>query len=437
MTWLRIVRGTFCANMEVMKRASIEPGLLHIFRIFVGIRLLLILLGLRLQALVPAQHAQLYLFILLVEAAILLIYLSWSWLRVQLGRAYLPIAIIVASGSPIFEQAIAMVLRHEKILQGDSATGGVWGLVILLLVPLIIVSWQYNLRIVIAYIAGTAIFELMFTVPTAVRIDIDVPVVIGVVFVRSLLFLLIGSIIVRLMSAQREQREALAEANVELARHATTIEQLATSRERNRLARELHDTLAHTLSGLAVQLEAIISIWEEDPQAIEEMLDQSLKTTREGLHEARRAIQALRASPLEDLGLSLALRNLAKSTAERANLTLDLLLPDRLDNLNSDLEQGIYRIAEQTVANVVQHANATHLTVELTSENKCLKLNISDDGCGFDPGNVEREGHYGLQGMRERAKMIGGDLEIQSQPGGGTTIQLIVEEVYDSRPDLR
>jgi signal transduction histidine kinase len=112
------------------------------------------------------------------------------------------------------------------------------------------------------------------------------------------------------------------------------------------------------------------------------------------------------------------------------------LLPDRLDNLNLDLEQGIYRIAEQAVANVAQHANATHLTVRLTSRNKYLKLNISDDVCGFNPGNVEREGHYGLQGMRERAKMIGGDLEIQSQPGGGISIQLIVEEVDDSRPDL-
>ena len=436
MTRLRIARDISCANMGVMKRDSIEPGLLHIFRIFVGIRLLLILIGLRLQALVPAPRARIYLSFLLIEAAVLLVYLSWSWLRDQLGRAYLPIAIIFASGSPIFEQAIAMVLRHNNILQGDSATGGVWGLVILLLVPLILVSWQYNLRAVIAYIAGTAIFELIFTIPTAGRIGIDVPSVIGVVFVRSLLFLLIGSIIVRLMREQREQREALARANVELARHATTIEQLATSRERNRLARELHDTLAHTLSGLAVQLEAIISIWEKDPQAIQDMLDQSLTTTREGLQEARRAIQALRASPLEDLGLSLALRNLAESTATRANLTLDLLLPNHLEDLDPVIEQGVYRITEQAVANVAQHAVATHLRVRLTREDERLELSVSDDGCGFDPENVELEGRYGLRGMRERAKMIGGDLKITSQPGEGTSIQLIVEEADDSSPDL-
>jgi signal transduction histidine kinase len=422
--------------MGVMKRDTIEPGLLHIFRIFVGIRLLLILIGLRLQALVPAPRARIYLSFLLIEAAILLIYLSWSWLRAQLGRAYLPIAIVFASGSPIFEQAIAMVLRHNNILQGDSATGGVWGLVILLLVPLILVSWQYNLRAVIAYIAGTAIFELIFTIPTAARIEIDVPAVIGVVFVRSLLFLLIGSIIVRLMREQREQREALARANVELARHATTIEQLATSRERNRLARELHDTLAHTLSGLAVQLEAIISIGENDPKTIQGMLEQSLKTTREGLQEARRAIQALRASPLEDLGLLFALRNLTESTAARANLTLDLLLPNRLEDLDPIIEQGVYRIAEQAVANVAQHAIATRMRVRLTREDGRLELHVFDDGCGFDPETVELEGRYGLQGMRERAKMIGGDLTITSQPGEGTSIQLIVEEVDDSSPDL-
>ena len=333
-------------------------------------------------------------------------------------------------------QAIAMVLRHENILQGDSATGGIWGLVVLLLVPLILVSWQYSLRTVIAYIAGTAIFELIFTVPTAAGIGIDVPAVIGVVLVRSLLFLLIGSIIVRLMRAQREQREALAKANIELARHATTIEQLATSRERNRLARELHDTLAHTLSGLAVQLEAIISIGEDDPKAIQGMLGQSLKTTRDGLQEARRAIQALRASPLEDMGLALALRSLAESAAERVGLALDLRLPDRIEDLDPILEQGVYRIAEQAIANVAQHTNATHMRLRLAREDGHLELHVSDDGCGFDPEGIEREGHYGLQGMQERAKMIGGELEIKSQPGEGASIRLIVEEVDDPRSDL-
>jgi signal transduction histidine kinase len=136
------------------------------------------------------------------------------------------------------------------------------------------------------------------------------------------------------------------------------------------------------------------------------------------------------------MGLALALRNLAESTAERANLTLTLLLSERLEDLDPTLEQGLYRIAEQAIANVAQHANATHMRVRLTREDGCLELRVYDDGCGFDPENVEREGRYGLQGIRERAKMIGGELEITSQPGGGTSIRLIVEEVDDPSPDL-
>jgi signal transduction histidine kinase len=136
------------------------------------------------------------------------------------------------------------------------------------------------------------------------------------------------------------------------------------------------------------------------------------------------------------MGLVLALHNLAASTAERANLTLDLRLPERLEDLDPTLEQALYRIAEQAVANVAQHANATHIRVRLTKEDERLELHISDDGCGFIPENVEREGHYGLQGMRERAKMIGADFEIKSQPGEGTSVQLIVEEVDDTRSDL-
>jgi signal transduction histidine kinase len=260
--------------------------------------------------------------------------------------------------------------------------------------------------------------------------------VVGIVFIRSLLFLLIGWIIVRLMKAQREQRVALARANVELTRHATTIEQLATSRERNRLARELHDTLAHTLSGLAVQMEGIHSIWEEDPQGAHDLLDQSLKTIREGLQEARRAIHALRALPLEDLGLLLALRNLSESAAERANIELDLQFPVQIDHLNPDLEHGIYRIAEQAITNIIQHANASHMSVGIASDDGRLTLTVEDDGCGFDPEAVDVEAHYGLQGMQERANMIGGTLEIQSHLGGGTAIQLIVEGVDDPNLDL-
>ncbi|NIM96402.1 MAG: hypothetical protein GTO18_22105 [Anaerolineales bacterium] len=420
-----------------MKQTKIEPGLLQVFRIFVGIRLFLALVVLRLQASSGDPRVRFYLILMVTETAVLLVYLVWPWLRDTLGGAYLPIALIYATIGPIVEHAWGMVLRQAGLLGGDNVTGGVWLLVLLLIVPFILVSWQYKLGTVIAYCIGTALFELLLTVPIANRIGLDPTVTTGIVFVRTLLFLLIGIIIVRLMNAQREQRAALEQANLQLAHHATTIEQLATSRERVRLARELHDTLAHTLSGLAVQLEAINALWETDPESAHDMLEGSLTATRDGLQETRRAIQALRATPLDDLGLILALRGLAESAADRANLILDLSLPEHLNELDPELEQGIYRIAEQAITNTTLHANADHLTVQIDMVNGQLRLTVSDDGCGFNLESVMQDEHYGLSGMQERAEMIGGKLEIESQPEQGTKVQLIVEDVNDPSSDMR
>jgi signal transduction histidine kinase len=414
-----------------MKRTTIEPGLLQVFRIFILVRLLLIFIGLRLQTLIQVERGRLYLLFLLIEATILLLYLNWSWARKALGRAYLPLGLIYATAIPIVEQAIAMVLRGAGIIQGNTATGGVWGLAILLLVPLILVSWQYSFIIVVVYTISAAFFEWALIIPIGFRLGVEIPSIVGVVIVRSILFLLIGSIIVRLMRDQREQREALAQANIQLTEHATTIEQLATSQERNRLARELHDTLAHTLSGLAVQLEAMSSIVDREPQSLPGMIESALVTTREGLNESRRAIGALRASPLEDLGLILSLREMAEAAAERSNLSLDLNLPVRID-VQPEVEQGLYRIAEQAITNVTQHASASHLGLKLMTDGGRLTLSISDDGRGFNPGEMKEVGRFGLRGMRERAEIIGGKLEIMSQPSHGTTVQLTMEESLDS-----
>lgn len=419
-----------------MKERNIEPGLLQVFRIFVLIRLLIIFISLRVQTLIQVRGGRLYLGYLLIETTLLLIYLIWPWLQKFLGKGYLPLALIYATAAPIFEQSVNTLLRQAGIIQGDTAASGVWGLVILLLVPLILLSWQYSFTTLSIYITGTAVFEWILTIPIGLRLGLDNSGVFSVVLIRSIIFLLIGSIITRLMRDQRQQRVALALANAKLSQHAATIEQLATSQERNRLARELHDTLAHTLSGLAVQLEAMDAVWEEDPHTLRKMLAKALQTTRDGLGEARGAIQALRATPLDDLGLSMALQQMAETAAQRGNLFLQLDLPDRLNNIPPDVEQGIYRIAEQAMANVVQHAGATQLNLELEGDDGSVSLTISDDGRGFDLGEINQEDHFGLRGMRERAELFGARLEILSEAGDGTTIRLKWEENSDTSSDL-
>lgn len=123
------------------------------------------------------------------------------------------------------------------------------------------------------------------------------------------------------------QQRTLETANRRLVELAASLEKLTISRERNRMARELHDTLAHTLSGLTVHLEAVKAYLDVEPHTAKALLDESLTHTRRGLNETRRALAALRATPLDDLGLVLALRHLVDSATERTDLQPTLELP--------------------------------------------------------------------------------------------------------------
>ena len=212
--------------------------------------------------------------------------------------------------------------------------------------------------------------------------------------------------------------------------YATTLEELSISRERNRLARELHDTLAHSLSALTVQLEAVSALWNTHPERARRLLDQASETARTGLAESRRALQALRASPLQDLGLILAVRELAEAAAKRSGAQLELSLPDRLDRCPSPIvEQGVYRIAQETLENVIRHAGARTIRVSLEQTSTEMTLAIADDGQGVNLDALEIAGadaddRFGIRGMKERSALIGGRLEISSQAGQGTTVRL-------------
>jgi signal transduction histidine kinase len=197
---------------------------------------------------------------------------------------------------------------------------------------------------------------------------------------------------------------------------------LTISRERNRLARELHDVLAHTLSGVAVELEGLRATMRRDPEQATALLDHSLRAIREGLTETRRALQELRAKPLEDLGLALAIQTLAESYASRSDFQLDLDIDHDFGDFPAEVQQSVYRIAQEALANVADHAQAQNVRVELKRDRDHIRLIIRDDGCGFVPDHSEYGNHYGLLGMRERAEMIGGELSVESQPEKGTKV---------------
>ena len=417
-------------DLRHSETTSLEPGLLSVFRIVTGMQLILMLLGFigmilgRDSLPIPVLGTG------LVWLSILLLYLNWPGLQDRMGRWFLPLALIVSGFMPVVDRLVYLQSIADNgniLLSFDRVEDSAWRLLFFVLFPLVLIAWQYGMAHALLYSIGiTALSVAMnawvigWASPTAVG---AVPLAVG----GSITLALVGYVVARLVTAQREQRVKLAEANEKLANYAATVDQLATSRERNRLARELHDTLSHTLSSLAVQLEAVDSVWTEAPDQAHSLLIKSIANTRGGLVESRRALHALRASPLEDLGLGLALRNLAESAAKRAGLALTADLPKQIEGLSPEAEQCIFRVAQEALENVVRHAHAQEIRVALCQQTAGQwQLVVEDSGRGFDASKVMEEGYYGLKGMRERAAMLDGRLEIDSQPASGTRIRLIL-----------
>lgn len=423
MTWGSIRVGERVLRFRIMKH--IEPGLLQIFRLYVGTRLALLLLTLC-DATSNVEGWPLFLGV--IEASILMGYLAWPLLRQKLGRYFMAIGLLAATAGPIVIQVFTVYLHMFNGTLGDAAlpepsVSSLW-----LFVPMIIVSVQYGFRRTIGYIVGITLLELSFYIFPAIIGGPRFGLMVEQAIARLIIFIPFAYVVTRLINAQLNERRELAQSNARLAHYATTLEQLAVSRERNRMARELHDTLAHTLSAVAVQLEALDVLWDTDQEKARQTLTLSKDLTRNGLTEARRALRELRASPLEDMGLVLSVRHLAQSNAERAGLQLTLQTPETLGELHPTIQQTVYRIAEEAMNNVVRHANATALRVVLGYDIDHLKLWVIDNGEGFELGKVaqSQNGHYGLVGMQERAALCGGQLNVQSQPGQGTWLEFSV-----------
>ncbi|MFZ5909556.1 MAG: sensor histidine kinase [Chloroflexota bacterium] len=368
----------------------------------------------------------------LVTAILLLGYLFWRNLPARMGKVYLPLGLAIATLGPSLGHFYMLLAPDWQ--SAPAPLVGAWQLVPLLFVPLVIIAVQYNYHAVTAYCLGTAALNIGLMRAALGGLNADMTPTFAMLVVRTFTFLVVGYSVVWLTGVQYKQRRALAEANRRLAQYAATLDQLATQRERNRIARELHDVLAHSLSGLAVQLEAVKTLWDSKPPKARQMLEQALAATDVGLTETRCAMQALRAAPLENLGLALAIADYAEAAAQRAGLQLELRLPEKIYPLPTAIEQDIYRVAQEAIENVVRHARARTISIALSQENGQVTLTIRDDGQGFDPqalqAGSERSG-FGIRGMRERAEMLGGELGVKSQPAQGTTVQLIYREDHD------
>jgi len=205
---------------------------------------------------------------------------------------------------------------------------------------------------------------------------------------------------------------------------------LAAAEERNRLAREIHDTLAQSLAALAMQLETADSLAEaRNDRPMLKQIRQALQLTRATLDEARRSVVELRGAPLAGRTLSAALRELPDELQQQsaANIAITVEAGDVGDVAQGAIAPGLYHIAREALINVIRHAGATAAVVRLERRGDHLHLSVSDNGAGLDPSTVS-PGRFGLLGMNERAHLLGGELRIASNPrdGGGTTIEVDV-----------
>ena len=201
--------------------------------------------------------------------------------------------------------------------------------------------------------------------------------------------------------------------------------QLGVTEERNRLAREIHDTLAQGLTGIALQLEAIDAMLESgaEPEKIRQSVGRTLDITRTNLEEARRSVLDLRAATLVEQNLADALAALTEDVSSRENLHVELTVTGSSRPLPTRIEAGLYRIVQEGLTNIARHAAAGQVAISLSLTPALAQLLMEDDGRGFDPDHVP-QGSFGLIGLSERVKLLGGKLKLESSPGEGVRVEV-------------
>lgn len=236
----------------------------------------------------------------------------------------------------------------------------------------------------------------------------------------------VAGLFARLGERTEERAEELARLNTELqqvmADKAALQEQLVAQareagvrQERQRLAREIHDTLAQSLAGIVTQLEASVG---------GERQERALRLAREALVEARRSVLDLAPGDLDGATLPEALDVVVRGWAHHRSERADLTVVGDPVSLHPEVEATVLRIAQESLTNVAKHAHATRVGVTLSYDGDEVVLDVRDDGVGFDPAAPTAASSFGLRGMRQRAERLTGGLALESRPGGGTAVSV-------------
>ncbi|GAB3981492.1 hypothetical protein GCM10027615_62240 [Plantactinospora veratri] len=201
--------------------------------------------------------------------------------------------------------------------------------------------------------------------------------------------------------------------------------------ERQRMAREIHDTLAQGLAGILTQLQAAEQT--DEPSTSRRYVTNAMNLARESLTEARRTVHAVEPAMFAEARLPDAINEVARRWAEVYGIETVLTTTGDARPMHADVEVALLRTAQEALANVAKHARASRVGLTLSYMEDLVTLDVRDDGVGFDPGvkraNGSTNGGFGLAGMRQRVQRLAGRLDIESEPGGGTAISAAVPAI--------
>lgn len=220
----------------------------------------------------------------------------------------------------------------------------------------------------------------------------------------------------RILSLNRmlnEANEELTEANIKLEEYAKESEKAAETRERNRLAREIHDTLGHSLTGIATGIDACVMLMDVAPDATKAQMRAIADVARQGIKDVRRSVKALRPDVLETTNLGNALNRMVDEMSRSTGVRIDYRCDLNLNCFNKDEEDVIYRIVQECITNSIRHGKADRIEIDITREYNMLKMTLKDNGIGC--ADVHKG--FGLHHMEERLDMLNGTLSCNGENG--------------------
>ncbi|MDL2296199.1 sensor histidine kinase [Lachnospiraceae bacterium OttesenSCG-928-E19] len=233
----------------------------------------------------------------------------------------------------------------------------------------------------------------------------------------------------RLYRKLSETNEDLQEANIELKEYANIKEKMGETKERNRLAREIHDTLGHTLTGISAGIDACITTIDYEPKGTKKQLEVISSLTREGIKEVRRSVNELRPDALERLSLENAIQDMISNFEKTTNTKIHFTCKKTKLQFDEDEENAIYRVIQESITNSVRHGKANNIYVNIKKEFSELVIVIKDDGIGAE--KIEKG--FGTRHILERVKNLNGTVEFDGSDGFKTKVVMPIRwgETYD------